>query len=270
VTFPRFRRRSHRSQAGRRPVLDGDFPDDGQDVTELLEKAGPAGQDGTTIAFGGASGAGLDPADVYGAPRDYDATGWGPPDDRPAAPQAHPHGHFTGIGAETTWHPAPGYAERRGIAPPARLPALRAQPRPAASAVRTHSAAGNGWTMTVNTSGPGIPWNDRLRAAHTFLKLKWAYLEQRGMGYRVDEADQVVQRGEELPAGSIIGEAHREAVTHLIGDRGEWEPPGGWNHGWAGNLPWYRPEDGDTGLPLQRPETPQDTRDRTAPGQAAP
>lgn len=110
---------------------------------------------------------------------------------------------------------------------------------PAPAPPRTHSAAGKGWAMTVNTSGPGVPWNARLRAAHTFLKLKWAYLEQRGMGYRVDEADQVMQRGEELPPGSVIAETHREAVTHLIGRAEPWEPEGGWNHGWAAGLPWY-------------------------------
>jgi hypothetical protein len=103
--------------------------------------------------------------------------------------------------------------------------------------------SGKGWAMTVNTSGPGVPSNARLRAAHTFLRLKWAYLEQRGMGYRVDEADQVMQRGEELPPGSIIAETHQEAVTHLIGRGEPWEPAGGWNHGWAADLPWYDPDD---------------------------
>ena len=129
-----------------------------------------------------------------------------------------------------------------------------AYPLPAPPAPpRTHSAAGKGWTMTVRTDGPGGPWNARLRAAHTFLKLKWAYLEQRGMGYRIDEADQVIQRGEELPPGSVIAETHREAITHLVGDTGEWEPQGGWNHGWAEGIAWYRPEDGDNGLPQWQP-----------------
>ena len=73
------------------------------------------------------------------------------------------------------------------------------------------------------------------------------------MGYRIDEADQVIQRGEELPPGSVIAETHREAITHLVGDTGEWEPQGGWNHGWADGIAWYRPEDGDTGLPQWQP-----------------
>jgi hypothetical protein len=131
-------------------------------------------------------------------------------------------------------------------------------PAPAAPPLRTrHADVGGGWTMTmtVNTDRPASAWNARLRAAYTSLKLKWAYLEQRGMGYRIDEADQVMQRGEELPPGSVIAETHREAVTHLVGDWGEWAPAGGWDHGWAAGLPWYRPEDGDLGLPLRRDVT---------------
>jgi hypothetical protein len=124
-----------------------------------------------------------------------------------------------------------------------------AYPQPA-PVPATRQMSGKGWHMTVRTDGPGGTWNPRIRAAHTFLKLKWAYLEQRGMGYRIDEAEQVLERGEDLPAGSVIAETHREAVTHLVGDHGEWTPAGGWNHGWADSLPWYRPDDGDLGLPL--------------------
>ena len=58
--------------------------------------------------------------------------------------------------------------------------------------------------MTVRTDGPGGTWNPRIRAAHTFLKLKSAYLGKRGMGYRINEAGQVLERGEDLPAGSVI------------------------------------------------------------------
>lgn len=113
---------------------------------------------------------------------------------------------------------------------------------PAPVPPRTQSAAGRGWSMIVRTDGPGGPWNERLRAAHTFLRLKWAYLEQRGMGYRIDDAEQVLQRGEELPAGSVMADTHAEAVTHLLGDHGEWEPRGGWNYGWAEGLHWYDPD----------------------------
>jgi hypothetical protein len=187
----RFRRRRSRE---RRLAIDGDFPDTGETITELIRAVQPPDYD-TIRVFSGASAGTMPLAETAGTL----------------------------------------YAAPVGASPP-----------------RTHSAAGKGWTMTVNTDGPGAPWNPRLHATHTFLKLKWAYLEQRGMGYRVDEADQVMQRGEELPAGSLIAEAHREAVTHLIGDFGEYIPAGGWNHGWAEDLPWYRPEDGDDGLPIHR------------------
>jgi len=45
VTAPRFRR--HRSSDGRRPVLAGDFPDDGRDITEILHDTPTADWDGT-------------------------------------------------------------------------------------------------------------------------------------------------------------------------------------------------------------------------------
>jgi len=76
-----------------RPEFRGDFPDTGESVTDILDRVKPADYDGTTVIFAGASEPGQPDGD------------------------AHPHGHFTGVGAETTWHPAPGWAERRGIAP---------------------------------------------------------------------------------------------------------------------------------------------------------
>jgi hypothetical protein len=141
------------------------------------------------------------------------------------------------------------------------LAALRGQPHyapaPVTAPPRTHQAAYGEWTgtMTVNDTPASAAdhMDARCRAARTFIDLKHAYLEQKGMGYRIDDADQVLQRGEELPPGSVIAETHREAVTHLVGDWGEWAPAGGWNHGWARGLPWYRPEDGDDGLPLHPP-----------------
>jgi hypothetical protein len=61
VTSSRFRRRS---QAGREPAFDGDFGGS-DDATEHLHAIRPATWDGTTITFGGASGAGLPPGQVY-------------------------------------------------------------------------------------------------------------------------------------------------------------------------------------------------------------
>jgi hypothetical protein len=107
---------------------------------------------------------------------------------------------------------------------------------------RVHQAAGRGWAMTVDTAAPPIPMDTRLRRARGFLDLKVAYLKARGMGYRIDDAEQVLQRGEDLPAGSVMADTHAEAVTHLLGNRGEWEPAGGWDHGWAEGLHWYDPE----------------------------
>ena len=63
MTLPRSRR--HRSADGRRPVLDGDFPDGDRDITETLQAVRPASWDGTTITFGGASAVGLPPHQVY-------------------------------------------------------------------------------------------------------------------------------------------------------------------------------------------------------------
>ena len=61
MTLP-FRHRS----PGRSPVFDGDFPDDGQSATEVLERIRPASWDGTTITFGGASAVGVWPcSQVY-------------------------------------------------------------------------------------------------------------------------------------------------------------------------------------------------------------
>jgi hypothetical protein len=96
--------------------------------------------------------------------------------------------------------------------------------------------------MTVDTAAPPIPMDTRLRRARGFLDLKVAYLKSRGMGYRIDDAEQVLQRGEELPAGSVMADTHAEAVTHLLGNRGEWAPAGGWDHGWAEGLHWYDPD----------------------------
>ena len=61
MTLLRFRRRH-------RPVIDGDFDDDGESVTEILDRTRPADWDGTTITFGGASVGAMDPASAYPPP----------------------------------------------------------------------------------------------------------------------------------------------------------------------------------------------------------
>ena len=107
--------------------------------------------------------------------------------------------------------------------PPAQ-PAYHPAPVSTGRPPRTHQAAGRGWHMTVNTDVPGVPVDSRLRAAREFIGLKVAYLESEGMGYRIDENEQVLQRGEEPEPGSIMADALREGVTHLLGPRDPWQP----------------------------------------------
>jgi hypothetical protein len=59
------RRRSGRPRGRARLALAGDFPDTGETVTEILDRARPADYDGTTVIFEGASDAGLMDHDVY-------------------------------------------------------------------------------------------------------------------------------------------------------------------------------------------------------------
>jgi hypothetical protein len=92
--------------------------------------------------------------------------------------------------------------------------------------------------MTVNTDGPGIPWNDRLRAARAFLDLEVADLKAQGMLYRVDDAEQVRERGEELDERSVIAQTVGKAVRHLLGPVEPWKPGP-----WPQPMPWWVPED---------------------------
>ena len=62
MTFARFRSRRSRE---RQLALAGGFPDDGESITEILERVRPADWDGTTIPFAGASDTGLPPDQVY-------------------------------------------------------------------------------------------------------------------------------------------------------------------------------------------------------------
>jgi hypothetical protein len=182
MSLPRRRRGRPRGRA--RLALTGDFPATDHDITEAMEAIPPAPWDGTTISL----------SDLRGQPR-------------------YPHGHFTGIGDETTWHPAPGWAERRGIAPA----------DAAAMLARTHHAAGQGWVMTVDTDAPAIPMDTRLRRARSFIELEVADLAEQGMLYRIDDAEQVRQRGEELDERSLIALTVAKAARHLMGPREPWD-----------------------------------------------
>ena len=82
------------------------------------------------------------------------------------------------------------------------------------------------------------------------------------MGYRIDDAEQVLAARRGPPAGSVIADAHAKAVTHLLGDHGIWEPAG-LELRWAEGLQWYRPEDGDDGLPLAGTGGPMSDRQVT-------
>lgn len=104
MTLPRRRRRSGRRLG--RLTLAGDFPGNAQDITEELSRIPAATWDGTSITFGGASGAGLPDDGIYGAPVAVteDTQPITPP---PAAPAADPlsgtpphalHGRFDTIG----------------------------------------------------------------------------------------------------------------------------------------------------------------------------
>jgi hypothetical protein len=76
------RRRRSRPRGAARLALTGDFPDTGESVTEILERARPASYDATTVIFAGASDAGLADHDVYPDPA--------PPAEPPARLRAQP------------------------------------------------------------------------------------------------------------------------------------------------------------------------------------
>lgn len=148
-------------------------------------------------------------------------------------------------GDDTVTFPAPGRYRTAPVGP-----------------ARTHTTSGQGWTMTVDEDAPPVPVDARLRAAHQSMTLKARYLEAEGMGYRIDDAAHLRERGDKVDGRSVIARAGREGAAHLLGPRQDWltrnsgrpwEPAGGWDHGWARGLNWYRPEDGDTGLPCWRP-----------------
>ena len=130
------------------------------------------------------------------------ASGPGLPDGNPPG-----SGYFSGVGpGNVVWHP--------GEYPPDVLPAP----------TRTHQAAGRGWAMTVDTAAPPIPMDARLRAARNFIELEVADLKAQGMLYRIDDAEKVRQRGEDLDERSVIAVTVAKAARHLMGHREPWDP----------------------------------------------
>ena len=100
-------------------------------------------------------------------------------------------------------------------------PHLPAMPPPPP---RTHRAAGRGWAMTVDTAAPPIPMDTRLRRARDFIELEVADLAAQGMLYRIDDAEQARQRGEDPDARSVIAVTVAKAARHLMGHREPWDP----------------------------------------------
>jgi hypothetical protein len=88
---------------------------------------------------------------------------------------------------------------------------------------RTHQAAGRGWVMTVDTAVPSGPMDPRVRRARDFIELEVADLAAQGMLYRIDDAEQVRQRGEELDERSLIALTVAKAARHLMGPREPWD-----------------------------------------------
>jgi hypothetical protein len=80
--------------------------------------------------------------------------------------------------------------------------------------------------------------DDRCRKAHAYLKLEVDDLKAQGMLYRVDDAAQVIERGEELDERSVIAQAVAKATRHLLGSREPWQP-----EPWPQPVPWQRYDD---------------------------
>jgi hypothetical protein len=183
MSLPRRRRGRPRGRA--RLALTGDFPATDHDITEAMEAIPPAPWDGTTISL----------SDLRGQPR-------------------YPHGHFTGIGDETTWHPAPGWAERRGIAPAdaaamlARArPPVPDQPRPPILLAGQQAP----WIMTVNPPRPGDPGpTPQALEVARFLRAKVIILKRRGHVDRISQEKLAM-----LPADRI---RNRRTTARLIVD----------------------------------------------------
>lgn len=124
--------------------------------------------------------------------------------------------------------------------------------QPAPAGPRTYHAGGPGWRMIVDQDAPPVSMDDRLKAARDHVILEVAYLEAEDMGYRIDDAEQIRQRGDKLDGRSIIARTARKGAAHLLGPRTDWltrrsgrpwAPAGGWNEDWLpGGLAWYDPD----------------------------
>jgi hypothetical protein len=104
---------------------------------------------------------------------------------------------------------------------------------------------------------PGWPTPAAQRAAD-YLAAKVEALVGQGKADRLsrtvlDDLAYLVRRKPRHPAAEAVREA-KAIIWPAWPPRPPWEPPGGWDHGWAADLPWYQPEAGDTGLPWWRPE----------------
>jgi hypothetical protein len=140
--------------------------------------------------------------------------------DRPAEPDTQPMRSY----------PYPGSL-------PGTTAGWQAAPAGPAPQPRTHQVTGRDFHMTVNKDGGDVPWNDRLRAVCDCITLKVRYLKSQGMGYRIDENEQAMQRGEPAPPGSVMADTLAESVTHLMGYREPWDPTG-----WDKGIRWYDPQ----------------------------
>ena len=89
---------------------------------------------------------------------------------------------------------------------------------------RVHQAAGRGWAMTVDTAVPAGPMDPRVRRARDFIELEVADLAAQGMLYRIDDAEQARQRGEDPDERSVIAATVAKAARHLMGHREPWDP----------------------------------------------
>jgi hypothetical protein len=87
-----------------------------------------------------------------------------------------------------------------------------------------HSVALRGGTMTVYADAPGIPMDTRLRRARDFIELEVADLAALDMLYRIDDAEQARQRGEDPDERSLIAVTVAKAARHLMGPREPWDP----------------------------------------------
>jgi hypothetical protein len=108
----------------------------------------------------------------------------------------------------------------------------------------------------VRRRPPGWPSPAAQRAVD-FLAAKVDALIGQGKADRVsrtvlDDLTYLVRKKPRHPAAEAVREA-KAIIRPAWPPRPPWVPAGGWDHGWAADLPWYQPEAGDTGLPRPAP-----------------